>query len=306
MKKYINEILIGDSSRMLKKLPAKIFHTCVTSPPYYKLRDYGVDNQIGLESTPEQYIKKLVTVFREVKRVLRDDGTLWIVVGDSYNGSGKANNDKTIDNYLQGSNKHSTVERTHIKGIKRKDLIGISWLLAFALRNDGWYWRDTIIWHKCNPMPESVLDRCTRAHEYILFFSKNSRYYFNSEAIKTPSKNPKDDRGSRGNIKRIPTKMVSGIRSSGVYPMSNKRNVWTVATQPFKGAHYAVFPEQLIEPCIKAGCPEAGLVLDPFIGSGTTGLVARKLSRNFVGIDLNPDNKHMALERMNKELGLFT
>lgn len=298
-----NTILEGHVMTRLKDIPSNSINCCVTSPPYYNLRDYGVDGQIGLEETPERYIDSLVDVFREVKRVLMDNGTLWIVIGDSYNGSNKASGDTTVDKNLQRTNiaSHKT-NPTKIKGLKPKDLIGIPWMLAFALRADGWYLRQDIIWHKPNPMPESVKDRCTKSHEYVFLLSKSRQYFFDAESIKTISRNPADDRGSRGNRKRTPTTLISGIRNSGVYPLANKRSVWSVPTKPFKGAHFAVFPESLIETCIKAGCPQNGFVLDPFFGSGTVGVVARRLKRNYLGIELNVDYIKIAENRINNTL----
>ena len=306
---YINKLLIGDALNVLKKLPDNIVHTCITSPPYYKLRDYQLKGQIGLEETPEAYIEKLVLVFREVKRVLRNDGTLWINIGDTYNSAssnqnGRIESKSTINAVKYYSNGDCKIgRRKALATIKSKDLIGIPWMLAFALRADGWYLRQDIIWNKPNPMPESVKDRCTKAHEYIFLLSKSDKYYFDYELIKTPSKDPNDNRGMRKNKKRTPTKLISGIRNSGTYKKANKRSVWTVNTQPFKDAHFAVFPEKLILNCIRAGCPEEGIVIDPFFGSGTTGIVSRKLNRNFIGIDLG--FKEISDRRMQHELGLF-
>jgi len=237
---YINKILVGNVGEMLKSIPDGSMNMCVTSPPYYGLRDYGHKKQIGLEKTPELYIEKLVEVFREVRRTLRDDGTLWINIGDSYwGGKGYSGSSAGIYQYeRRKQNKSLNTEHANIAGykeirptdrkhkhIKPKDLIGIPWMLAFALRNDGWYLRQDIVWHKPNPMPESVKDRCTKAHEYIFLLSKSRQYYFDNEAIKTESVNPDDDRGARGNRKRYPTELISGIRNSGVYPMANKRSV---------------------------------------------------------------------------------
>ncbi len=307
-------ILEGDAAEKLKTLENESAHTCVTSPPYFGLRDYGTAGQIGLEQHPEEYVEKLVRVFREVRRVLRNDGTLWLNIGDSYAGYGKLMSAKYA-------------------GCKRKDLIGIPWMLAFALRADGWYLRQDIIWQKTNCMPESVVDRCTKSHEYIFLLSKRPRYYFNAEAISEPiadssikryAQNIEAQKGSdrqqgktNGNMKAaLPrfggskygddTREEFGTKSGAEYIPSlkrNKRDVWAISTGGFKGAHFAVFPEKLVEPCILAGCPVGGTVLDPFAGSGTTGVVAKKLGRKFVGVEINPEYREMAVARIQAEDG---
>ena len=265
---------------------------CVTSPPYYGLRNYGgEDNQIGLEQTPEEYIQQLVEVFREVKNVLTDDGTLWLNIGDSYYnyrpGKGQSLVKQTVSNTKQDLPDKCARRGNKLDGLKEKDLIGIPWMLAFALRNDGWYLRQDIIWHKPNPMPESVRDRCTKSHEYIFLLSKNKRYYYNNEAIKEPAK----DWGTRDSTKgKYPTKGTGLQPHSGLtksYPKPNKRSVWSITNKPFKGAHFAVFPPDLIEPCIKAGSEEGDTVLDPFMGSGTTAMVAKSLDRFYLGCELH-------------------
>lgn len=299
----LNKIYQGHCLDVLKTMPDASVNTVVTSPPYWGLRDYGVSGQIGLENSIEEYVSALVDVFREIKRILKDDGTLWLNLGDAYAGSGKgawSEKDKQKHVYVPDSQSAQTQLNSIPQGLKAKDLIGLPWRVAFALQADGWYLRQDIIWHKPNPMPESVQDRPTRAHEYIFLMSKQSKYYYNHEAIKIPSKNPIDDRGARGNKKRTPTQLINGIRGSGVYPKANKRSVWQVPTKPFKEAHFAVYPEGLIEPCILAGCPKDGVVLDPFFGSGTSGLVALKHSRNFVGIELNPEYIKIAEKRLSK------
>ena len=289
------QILCGDSLEVLKTLPDQSVNCCVTSPPYYALRDYGVSGQIGQEQTPEDYINNLVLLFREVRRVLRDDGTLWLNIGDSYNGSGKGamGDGSAAGGGKQKTNKGTQIgnfKKTDVNGLKPKDLIGIPWMLAFALRADGWYLRQDIIWHKPNPMPESVTDRCTKAHEYMFLLSKSSKYYFDNEAIKVPSK---QDWGTRDRTKGKYHNEGTGLQPhSGLtksYPMANKRSVWSVTTKPYKGAHFAVFPPALIEPCIKAGCPDDGTVLDPFGGSGTTGQVALEQGKKAILIELNPE-----------------
>ena len=293
------ELIKGDVQQEIKNISSNTIQCCVTSPPYYGLRDYGVEGQLGLEPTPEEYVSKLVQVFREVKRVLKDDGTLWLNLGDSYasdqKGGEKAHpGDKSYTN-KGGQNIHK-MHPNH--GCKPKDLIGIPWMVAFALRADGWYLRSDIIWHKPNPMPESVKDRPTKAHEYLFLLSKSQKYYYDAEAIKYPSKEPEDNRGERGNRKRFPTEKVAGIRGPGIYPTANIRTVWTINTQPFKGAHFAVMPEKLVEPCILAGSKQGDIVLDPFNGSGTVGAVAVKHEREYIGIDLNPEYIEMARERI--------
>ena len=265
----------------------------------YGLRDYGVDDQIGLEPTPDGYVAKLVAVFREVKRVLKDDGVLWLNLGDSYSmqSTHRSNVERGGINQRGRSIKDSGL-LTKTEGMKPKDLIGIPWTVAFALRADGWYLRSDIIWSKPNPMPESVKDRPTKAHEYVFLLTKSAKYYYDAEAIKDPSKEPDDNRGKRGNRKRFPTEQIAGIRGPGVYPMANKRSVWTVNTQPFRGAHFAVMPEKLVEPCVLAGSRPGDLVLDPFAGSGTVGVVAQKLGRAFIGVELNPEYVKLAESRL--------
>lgn len=282
----------------MRSLPDGCVNTCITSPPYYGLRDYGHDGQIGLEESPEAYVQKMVEVFREVKRVLRDDGTLWLNLGDSYAG----NNSQASNNGRAGfgNPREKVVNRTG-EGLKTKDLIGIPWRVAFALQADGWYLRQDIIWHKPNPMPESVTDRCTKAHEYIFLLSKSSRYYFDSEAIKEDANYAGE---SRGKSRNISPKGISEMDNK-IYDTRNKRSVWTITTKPFKDAHFATYPEDLIVPCILAGCPEGGLVLDPFMGAGTTALVSKKLGRNYVGFELNEEYKKIADKRLNKTLGIF-
>lgn len=288
---FTNKILQGDSREVLKRLPAETFHTCVTSPPYYGLRNYGVNGQIGIEKEPQLYIKQLVEVFREVRRVLKDDGTLWVNIGDSFAATGGAHNGRSDNQRGVGARKAHDAGagdlgvRRPPNGLKPKDLIGIPWMLAFALRSDGWYLRSDIIWNKPNAMPESVRDRPTKAHEYIFLLSKSERYYYDYEAVK-------EDVSKRSNDRKPAEKR-------------NRRSVWSVNTKPFKGAHFAVFPPELIKPCILAGTPEGGMVLDPFIGSGTTGVAAIDLGRQFTGIDLNPQYITDIAEPRIKDLSRF-
>lgn len=308
----INQIYNSECLQGLKSLPDNSIHCCVTSPPYYGLRDYGNDSQIGLEKTPEEYIQKLVDVFREVNRVLTKDGTLWLNIGDSYAGSmkGAAGYPDNAMNYKQGTNRGTLGKATLVKQCtecKSKDLIGIPWMLAFSLRSDGWYLRQDIIWSKPSVMPESVKDRCTKSHEYIFLLSKNKKYYFDNESIAEPTSSfdtvIRDRDATKLNNTPGRTKMQGLIRND--YLTRNKRSVWTVATQPLREAHFATFPEKLIMDCIKAGCPEGGIVLDPFMGSGTTAIVARKLNRNYIGFELNPNYVSIAENRLEKELGIF-
>jgi len=276
----MNKIEFGDCRETMRKWKDRGIkaQTCVTSPPYFGLRDYGHDGQIGLEETPEEYIKAMVEVFRCVWDVLEDDGTLWLNIGDSYAG----NNSRASNNGRAGfgNPREKVVNRTG-EGLKTKDLIGIPWMLAFALRADGWYLRQDIIWHKPNPMPESVQDRCTKGHEYIFLLSKSQKYHFDHVAIKEPIKSDFESENSDG--------------------MANKRSVWTVPVKPYTGAHFAVFPTELIEPCILAGAPVGGIVLDPFMGSGTTAQVAQDLGRQYIGCELNPEYGKLQKKRISQQ-----
>lgn len=304
------EILIGDCREVLKEFPDNHFNMCVTSPPYFGLRDYGNSKQIGLEQTPQEYTAQLVSVFREVKRVLRDDGTLWLNLGDSYAGSGKGGNPPNSIHQKQKTNAGSVSVQHRatpvFEGLKPKDLIGIPWRVAFALQADGWYLRQDIIWHKPNPMPESVCDRCTKAHEYIFLLSKSPKYYYDFEAVKEPAVSPIQSRKRANGISTEAQGKRDGngnvTANCGVSETRNKRSVWSVTTKPFKGAHFATFPPTLIEPCILAGCPQGGIVLDPFGGAGTTGLVAQNLNRNSVLIELNTEYADIAKQRIPSEL----
>lgn len=285
------EIINSDVIAGLQTLNAGQFDTCITSPPYFGLRDYGVSGQIGIEETPEQYVQKLVEVFREVRRVLRDDGTLWVNIGDTYATGTKARR-KQSRNPGVGANTpeaQNSVPRIGTpKGCKTKDLIGIPWLLAFSLRADGWYLRQDIIWNKTNAMPESVKDRCVKSHEYIFLFSKSPKYYFDNDSIKEPAKHQ-----YKQDVKKNPKYSKSGTGqrpqqglTSYNYNTAGKRSVWNVAVGHFAGEHYAAFPPDLIRPCILAGSRKGGHVLDPFAGSGTTVYVSLEEGRNAVGIEL--------------------
>lgn len=293
----VASVMVGDCMASLATLPDCSVNCCVTSPPYYGLRDYGNAGQIGLEESPDAYVAKLVAVFREVRRALTDDGTLWLNIGDSYARNPAKGQHKPVDSgkqayiYDPGNGRASS---TFIgDGLKEKDLIGIPWMLAFALRADGWYLRQDIVWHKPNPMPESVRDRCTKAHEYVFLLSKSDRYFYDHEAVKEPVLHPKiTHKSNKKSVEQnaaffgnAPSNLGRcGTSENG---MRNKRSVWTVAPKPYSGAHFAVYPPELIEPCILAGCPEGGVVLDPFGGSGTTAGVALKHGRNAILCELN-------------------
>jgi DNA modification methylase len=293
----------------LKQLDDNSIDCCVTSPPYWGLRDYGCDMQIGLEKTPEAYISKLVEVFREVNRVLKDEGTLWLNLGDSYAGSNRGAGAAVDPGTLSygWSNKAMPKEslRSKIPGYKPKDLIGIPWMAAFALRADGWYLRMDNVWAKPNPMPESVTDRPTKSHEYMFLLSKSPHYYYDADAIKEPIVTPKEDKACHG-FGAITGKYKEKYRSTKSGEnwnipedgLRNKRSVWNIATKPYIEAHFATYPEELIEPCIKAGCPGEGIVLDPFMGSGTTGAVALRLNRRFIGFELNSEYIKLANKRI--------
>tara|TARA_R100001509_G_C4874007_1_gene217878 strand:- start:1160 stop:2017 length:858 start_codon:yes stop_codon:yes gene_type:complete len=263
-------ILFGDCRETLSQIDEKV-RMCVTSPPYYGLRNYGDEGkQIGLEDTPEEYINNLVNIFRSVRNCLSDDGTLWVNIGDSYYnyrpGKGQALVKQTVSATKQDLPDKCARRGNKLEGLKEKDLIGIPWMLAFALRADGWYLRQDIIWNKPNPMPESVRDRCTKSHEYMFLLSKNQNYYFDVDVIKEPTR--------------------------------RKRSVWNINKKPYKGSHFAVFPPELITPCILAGSEENDIVLDPFIGSGTTAMVARDLGRHYIGCELHEEYNDLIQQRV--------
>ncbi len=352
-KKLINQIIKADCIEGMKALADNSIDCVVTSPPYYALRDYEVPGQIGMEETPEAFIAKLVLVFEQVRRVLKEDGTIWVNMGDTYwAGKGKSGQSysKQYQNerYNGGRSFNGSQHQVAGKGVTRpndgkseiykpKDLIGIPWMLAFALRSSGWYLRQDIIWHKPNPMHESVTDRCSKAHEYLFMLSKSSKYYFDSLSIKQPvkisttqrlSQDVENQKGSEravgktngrmkavsGNKERKPGSARgcpegSGSNVSSHVPwegyLANKRSVWTVATKPFKEAHFATFPPELIIDCIKAGCSPGGIVMDPFMGAGTTALVSQKLGRNYIGFELNQKYIDIAEKRLKKELGFM-
>ena len=319
-------IIPGDCIKGMRALCDASVNCCITSPPYFQLRDYGHEGQIGLEETPDQFVAKLVEVFREVRRVLRDDGTLWLNLGDSYCGGGGYAPDAPCNqrrasgeswgamnafSVREGEARKKTRPGYTPPGLKPKDLMGIPWRVAFALQADGWWLRQDIIWHKPNPMPESVRDRCTKAHEYVFLLTKSERYYYDADAVseavvcvrgpgnKKPLKGVEED-GQKHRTRAGLHKAAERWREGGPPSSRNRRSVWTVTTKPYSGAHFAVMPPDLVEPCILAGCPEGGWVLDPFSGSGTTLAVAAELGRNAIGCELNPDYIKLAYERIAK------
>ena len=300
-----HKIIQGDCREALKQVADESVHTCVTSPPYFGLRDYGGgEGEIGSEQEVEEYVKAMVDVFREVRRCLRPDGTLWLNLGDSYMAQKNVapppqtiGGQRDMPSFIPGN-------RRDQRGLKHKDLIGIPWRVAFALQADGWWLRQDIIWHKPNPMPESVEDRCTKSHEYIFLLSKKSHYYYDHEAIKEDAKwerwgNQTVVKEQQGTASWIGSKTKEELQAMG---KKNKRSVWTVNTKGYKGAHFAVYPKNLILPCILAGCPEGGTVMDPFTGSGTTAVVALENNRNFVGTELNPEYIQLAENRIKEEI----
>jgi DNA modification methylase len=278
--------------------------TCITSPPYYGLRDYGVDGQIGNEQTPKEFIDNLVEVFACVWEILEDDGTLWVNLGDSYYNYRPGKGQRVVANSIASQKasefEHSAKRGNKLEGYKEKDLMGMPWRLAFALQDFGWYLRQDIIWHKPNPMPESVKDRCTKSHEYIFLLTKNPQYYFDSESIKEEGVIPEGTKAAKGSEERQNQKGVNSRPPEyKIYDgMRNKRDVWTINTKPYKGAHFAVYPEELVEPCVMAGSKVGDIVLDPFFGSGTTGAVAQKLGRQYIGCELNQGYEQLQKDRL--------
>ena len=346
------DILVGDVREQLRVIADGSVRCVITSPPYWGLRDYGHDGQIGLEQSPDEYVAEMVQVFREVRRVLADDGTVWLNLGDSY-ASNPASGGRSTSTSFHGSpsseTDHATPKRKYVRpeGLKPKDLVGIPWRVAFALQADGWYLRQDIIWHKPNPMPEAVRDRCTKAHEYMFLLSKSSRYYYDAEAIKEPASGT-ENRPQQRRAKELARQSgltsshIEAIRACGVTDVGkakvtqngagknkakiqaladeaksalggyyreflmastrNRRSVWSITTKPFKGAHFAVMPEALVEPCVLAGSAPGDLVLDPFTGSGTVAVVALRHDRNFIGCELNPDYVDIATQRIGAEV----
>ena len=297
-------ILFGDCRETLKEFDEKA-RMCVTSPPYYGLRDYGgEEDQIGLEQTPDEYIDQLVEVFRKVKNVLTDDGTCWVNLGDSYYnyrpGRGQGLAKQTVSTTKQDLPDVCPRRGNRLEGLKEKDLIGIPWMFAFAMRADGWHLRQDIIWHKPNPMPESVKDRCTKAHEYIFLFSKQKNYYYDNEAIKEPAKDWGTRDRTQGKYHNPGTGLSPHTGLTKSYEKRNKRSVWSVTKKPYKGAHFATYPAELIEPCILAGSEEGDIVLDPFMGSGTTAAVAKSLGRNYIGCELHEEYGELIQKRIDE------
>lgn len=330
------KIICGDALDVLKTLDSESVDCCITSPPYWGLRDYGVEGQLGLEKSPEDFVNKLVAIFKEAKRVLKNEGTLWLNLGDSYNSTPIG---RQVDPKRLTSNGEYSYDfkKPFWDGLPAKNLIGIPWRVAFALQADGWYLRQDIIWAKPNPMPESVTDRCTKSHEYIFLLSKSPKYYFDNEAIqeRATGYDGRKDTMMKGSEKYADGNYLAGGNANSLsikgrerwkwhksaitpgqtphtkalkrmdgekdpqYPIRNRRSVWTVNTMPYKEAHFATFPEKLIEPMILAGCPKGGTVLDPFSGAGTTGVVAKKFGRNYIGIELNPEYVKMSEKRIN-------
>jgi DNA modification methylase len=298
------KVLSGDVQSVLLELKDDSVNCCVTSPPYWGLRDYGVNGQIGMESTPEEYISKLTAVFHEIKRILRPDGTLWLNIGDIYSASSNTGGTSSFQKAGPTTAKGHGLQ----SGLKPKNLVGIPWRLALALQADGWYLRSDIIWSKSNPMPESVTDRPTKSHEYIFLLTKSESYFYDLEAVKekgTQQDNRPRDR-DRSKLNHTPGKTRSGGLTHNHYDFRNIRTVWNFNSQPYPDAHFAVFPEELPTRCIKAGCPEAGIVLDPFAGSGTTGAVARGLGRSSILIELNPEYVKLIEERTNSKVPALT
>jgi len=296
------DLICGNCAEELMKLPEESIDCCITSPPYWGLRNYGIADQFGLEKTPEEYTEKMVYIFRKVWRLLKNEGTLWLNLGDSYAGGGRGCNTPKQQSNRGTQNMPDSIIPP---GLKRKDLVGIPWRVAFALQADGWYLRQDLIWHKPNPMPESVTDRCTKAHEYIFLLAKSQKYYFDNEAIKENTLTRDNSNRNRDITKLNNTpgrSRMAGLKTNN-YELHNRRSVWTISTKPFKGAHFATFPEDLILPCVLAGCPKGGTILDPFSGAGTTGVVAKKNNRNFIGIELNPTYVKMAQQRIDNTVG---
>ncbi len=299
------QILVGDVRQQLCNLPGNSVHCTVTSPPYFGLRDYGCDGQIGLEPTPDAYVTEMVNVFREVRRVLRDDGTLWLNLGDSYSQQGKWGG-STGGKHASGLHGDNGSRDRREFGLPFKQRLMIPARVALALQADGWWLRDEIIWHKPNPMPVSVTDRTTPAHEMLYMFSKSSRYHYDMEAVKEPAvggiRKPQRKRPDR--LEPIPPRHASfGATHTALDAHESDgtrqpRSVWSIATRPFRGAHFATFPPDLVRPCVLVGCPVGGTVLDPFFGAGTTGLVARELGRSTIGVELNPNYAAIARLRL--------
>ena len=313
MRIEMDKIYCGDSLQVLQTLPENAVDCCVTSPPYYALRDYGADGQIGREATPEEYVSRITAVFHEVKRVLTPEGTCWLNIADTYCGTG-SKADHQDPKYPKGRNGQQVAFNHRAPGCKPKDLIGIPWLVALALRGDGWYLRSSIIWHKGNAMPESTRDRPTRCYEYVFLLTKSKKYYYNWQAVAEPIAPTTAGRlksgVSKGNKYNVTVpgqnqpQKINRPREKGAYadelicPVRSRRNVWQINNVAYHGGHFAAYPPKLAETCILAGCPVGGIVLDPFLGSGTTAAAAKHLSRRYIGIELNPDYCTLAKQRI--------
>jgi DNA modification methylase len=307
------KVIVGDNRETLKQLPDRSVQTVVTSPPYWGLRDYGNDDQIGLEQSPSEFIEQLCLVFDEIWRVLKDDGTLWVNLGDSYAGNNSRASNGGRAGY--GTEREGVFAKSG-DGLKTKDLVGIPWRFAFAMQDRGWYLRQDIIWHKPNPMPESVTDRCTKSHEYIFLLTKSPKYYFDNVAIKEPVSEVSLKRAEYGWDSDRPSTKNASMGGQGIHVEKmgtrfvnpegrNKRSVWTITTKPYKEAHFATYPPDLILPCILAGSKEGDIVLDPFSGSGTTGEVALKHNRNYIGLELNPEYAKLSEKRLTDAIGMM-
>lgn len=306
----LDTIFCGDALNVLRTLPDNFVHCCITSPPYYALRDYGAEGQIGREDTPAQYVARLTDVFSEVRRVLRPSGTLWLNIADTY--AGKGNQGDSVDpKYPNGRTGQTVAINRRVEGCKAKDMIGIPWMLAFALRDSGWYLRSDIIWMKANPMPESCKDRPSRCYEHVFLLTKSRSYYYDAAAIAEPvaESTPMRMRRKFGKNKYsagIPGQAhqhlndyrPNGYAEEDIPLLRNKRDVWQINSVPYKGAHFAAYPPKLVETCLLAGCPQDGIVLDPFLGSGTTAAVAKQMGRHYIGIELNPDYCELAKQRI--------
>lgn len=311
-----DRVLNGDALTILKTMPDESVNCCVTSPPYYALRDYGVDGQIGREETPSLYVARLTEIFREVRRVLTHDGTFWLNIADTY--AGKGNQGTALNpKYPNGRTGQIVALNSKAEGCKAKDMIGIPWLLAFSLRDDGWYLRSDIIWMKANPMPESAKDRPSRCYEHIFLLTKSKKYFYDADAIAEPvaettirrikgGRSTKSKHGEpipgQSAVQKINLPREAGAYTDADIPLfRNKRDVWQINTYPYHGGHFAAFPPKLAETCILAGCSAGDIVLDPFIGSGTTGVAAKQLGRHYIGIELNPNYCTLAKKRIEGE-----
>lgn len=306
----LDTIFCGDALDVLRTLPDNFVHCCITSPPYYALRDYGMDGQIGREERPVQYVARLTEVFSEVRRVLRPNGTLWLNIADTYCGTG-SKGDHLDPKNPSGRNGQCVSLAQRVENVKAKDMIGIPWMLAFALRDYGWYLRSDIIWQKANPMPESCKDRPSRCYEHVFLLTKSRSYYYDAAAIAEPvaESTPMRMRRKFGKNKYsagIPGQAhqhlndyrPNGYAEEDIPLLRNKRDVWQINSVPYKGAHFAAYPPKLVETCLLAGCPQDGIVLDPFLGSGTTAAVAKQMGRHYIGIELNPDYCELAKQRI--------